>query len=748
MNSFPEIKNLLSNYDSLDLLRSAGALQLLPENSGRFVRLEALSCILASLPDTKSKPLISQGRLKKILNEGFLAGPEVARYEDPQEYAFTETFGFDGGPFVVFPGPADETTFILQHLLKAIFKHPIPVGTPAWLAEMHQLSMAILVLSDEICRRAELGRAVDPEYRPGSPVFIPHKNKLDGLKKAVTFTENELQLLLSRVNIPLQTLEPLIMQLGQVSMSEYQPVTGEVYARPIIQNENIYVISLPHRLLNALRHALLKRVQSENLIDEIVKRFSEAVWVNVVDSLEYLEIEQENPFSAIAHPDGCIIDATFRFDVDKVVQVIQATDTLTDYDANDAFGDWQTNQLSQAIKDKMRYLTAKLMTSTQQPNEIMFLLIIQGLGRGYGMRMPDLPLTDVLFISAADLRTISHLEAGNSLLLWKYKRATKKVRQSAVIQKPDELSQFYFYRKNRYNYYLSDEERPNLIALMPGYAQELREEESHLRDRHFVLSYHSYELSEVALLFSDRDIPIYFSLSSIYSGATELLIKEFPFPIWVVNAPYSTEEQRSNRKLYVQLTETIAYWLWQFTPSLQTPLASFKPFPRRVLLQVELINPDFWNSPIAVPPNDSPIKVTREDKSAIFNLTLFPSIHPLFNTVDNRAEREILRHLLEGFCILLPLDKKHLLDNSAIDRILDLHAPLGKKKKLVLFEASPFNEIQQEGLPSYRKVQDADLSDLLDELGHQLIKVDSMSIGPIPDGERLAICNKAVSFFL
>jgi hypothetical protein len=162
VNTFAELKSLLSNYNSIDLLSTAAALQLLPENAGRFVRLETLSCMVASLHPELSSAYISQGRLRNILNSGFLAGSEVSLLEDPQEYHFTDTFGFDGGPFVVFPGPATDTAYILQNLLRAIFKYPEPIVDSHWLKQTHQLVAATLILSDEVVRRAELSRSVNP----------------------------------------------------------------------------------------------------------------------------------------------------------------------------------------------------------------------------------------------------------------------------------------------------------------------------------------------------------------------------------------------------------------------------------------------------------------------------------------------------------------------------------------------------------------------------------------------------------
>jgi hypothetical protein len=49
-NSLSEVLTAISPYDSADLVATAGALQLLPENAEHIVRLEALAHASASIP--------------------------------------------------------------------------------------------------------------------------------------------------------------------------------------------------------------------------------------------------------------------------------------------------------------------------------------------------------------------------------------------------------------------------------------------------------------------------------------------------------------------------------------------------------------------------------------------------------------------------------------------------------------------------------------------------------------------------
>jgi hypothetical protein len=107
----------------------------------------------------------------------------------------------------------------------------------------------------------------------------------------------------------------------------------------------------------------------------------------------------------------------------------------------------------------------------------------------------------------------------------------------------------------------------------------------------------------------------------------------------------------------------------------------------------------------------------------------------------------MMREILQGFQDLLPADTKDSLSENAIRTIIDRHAPLGVKKKLLFFESNAVPEIVRDGLPDYRALQEADENELLDELGSHLTHDEGLQIGPIPDEKRTIVLQKAVAFF-
>lgn len=732
------------------MLSAVGALQLMPENSDRAARFEALAHVVASINLEPHQSPIKLNRLKSVLNSGPLASIEIVKDEDPQEFAFTESFAFFDGPFTVLPGVADDSTFILQHLLKAIFRHSQQVDNQDYLDQTFQLTLAVLLLSDEIARRAQLRPGIDPVYRPESPVVVPFLNRLSQLKAAVAFDRTELAELLVARGIPLSALDDLTIRLGAVDLETYTLNGGELFARPIVLAGDRYVVTLPGRLLNALRHALVNLTTRAGLVEDVVSRYTQAVWGTVVESLYYLDIHpaalREGDFPESPY----IIDGVFHLDTDKVLYVILATDALSGYEHDRAFSQWQVGDLPKQIRERIDTVSSLLFSLPEPPNDVLIIELIQGVGRSYALPLSSPSGLPFLYMAAADLHTVAQLEAGKTLLLWKYAYAAQRIRQTTRITKSSELDEFYLYRRRRYSYYVSDERRYNQITLLPGYAGDLREELRHSRDWHWVQSYRRgpvADLTEVTLLFSDSRIPIYITKDSLFAGAVEVLVEELSPVVWITNAPYQSDAQRQLRKVYAQFAEAIGYWLWQFTPSLATILSPSADERPRLLIEVRMERAEEWESGGEQSTAEPAVTVDVRADYAQLQVGFTPAMNVLLTRADNYGERELMRHVLRGLRELLPDDDQENLSDQNIDSILNRHAPLGAKKKLLYFDARSVPEILPDGLPDYRVLQKADENELLDELGDHRMSVKGLRIGPIPDNDRTRVLREAVGFF-
>lgn len=731
-------------------MAAVAALQLIPENAGRIVRLEVASHIAASI-SPKKRRLISRKQLDAFFNSGPLADTQFVKDEDPHEFAFTDSIGFIGGPYTVLPGIEDDSVYILQNLLNAIFRHRRQLPDRDYLSQCFDLTETVLLLSNEITTRAGLKRGLDPKNSFREPVVIPKLKDFDSLKNAVVFDREDLEsLLLSRAIDP-SVLNCLVTGLGDLDIDSYQLHESSLLERPIVKSDNWFIVAMPTRLLTALRHALVNLTIKAGLKDDVVSRYTQSVWGTILEALHCLKLDLVgNDHEDLPATSNTIKEGVFTLDTDKALCLVLTTDSLVDYDSSKAFGIWSFGNLQEQIEDRFNSMLARLLALPKPPNDILFCEIIQGVGRSYAVSMRRPKSFPFLYMTAADLLTLGHLEAGDPLVLWKYARASEKIRAVANITRLNELDEFHLYRSNRYSYYLSDEEKYNSITIMPGHAGTLREELRGSRDWHWVRSFRQeriVDITEVTLLFSDSEIPVYVTKPSLYGGAVEVLVERLPLAVWITNAPFRCKSEFAARGTYARIAEAIAYWIWQFTPSIETLLRSVDSRKNRILIEVQLEELDAWTKTDPINDGRPGIKVSTDAETAVIRIELRANMSRMLQTADNVGERELMSQLLRGFRDLLGLRDRDLLSHNAIQAIIDRHAPVGIKKKLLFFESNAVPEIDPDGLPDYRSVKEADENQLLDELGEYLARNEAMRIGPIPNHERTIVLQKAVAFF-
>jgi hypothetical protein len=151
------------------------------------------------------------------------------------------------------------------------------------------LLLAVLALSDEIAHRAGLGRGIMPRYRGREAlVEVPDTQRLNRLKRTVSFQQAELEQLLAGRNLPPTALDQLSVSIGEISVDEYQINTGKLLIRPLVQAGYQIIVAIPGSLLVAVRHRLIHLAFEYNVEGELAKRYNSAVWRTVVQSLGFL----------------------------------------------------------------------------------------------------------------------------------------------------------------------------------------------------------------------------------------------------------------------------------------------------------------------------------------------------------------------------------------------------------------------------------------------------------------------------
>lgn len=754
MDELQNLAEFLRHYDVADLLASAAALQLVPGNADRAIRLELLSHVVASLPYVEEQPKISKHKLARVCSTPPLGNSEISSREDPAEQAFSEAFTFTGGSYTVFPGITSDATFILKHLNKAIFLGSDPFPNRNFVRSARNANLVILALSNEIANRIGIAGNFAPELEIQQDVLMPHN--LQQLKDAVVFLQSEIDQILHRSGVQAGVLEAFVTDMGFVKLGGFDWQEGPLHSKPLVRVGDKLIVSMPGCLLAALRHRLIVLAQEFDVIDELALRFHKAVWQTVTTCLEYFRYDRlgmpPSPNSALA----TVSEDFWAIDTDTALYAILVTDDLDNYEQDKAFGVWNQANVREITEQKHLAAEKAILEQTHGLNQIFAIYLYCGVGRTQfmGFEEPLPPLrAPRLIINAADFETIALLEAADPLVLLKFAKAADNLRNVLDILVWSTLDEFQMYRGAKYSYYFSDNTLPKFISFAPGGGGKLRLEVINRFDFHAVPSYRRGYIADVALLHETKKVPEYIILADAGLGI-HLLVEGFAVPVWIIGSD-NLEDFRTHglHPHYTELADTIGHWLWQFTPDLAPLLDGLdEVLDSSLVIRLDLEPGPEWHVP-AEPESlqvDEIVQFEIRSSEDEVVLHIKPTLFALMESSDNQGERQLMTVVLEAISQFL--FEKGLADDSIavrneISSLIDNYAPLGLKKRLVILGSNADWRLDPRGLPQFRKVQDWDNGNLLDQLGRHLSETVGLTVGSIVDDQRTVILQEVVGFF-
>jgi len=749
----------LSNYDAMDILAKIGGLCLLPDNASHAIRLEALTHAAACNKVFVSKPQVSLSNFSHIVQKHLGKHTEIARLEDPCENMFTEAFTFYGGSYIVFPSIMESPSFILRNICKGLFLAKSKSSNSTMLKRARLLITAVLAVSNDIAKRAKLDRGIEPsQHTWNEEIVIPPLDRLRELQQAVVFEKRYLKVLLSTYNLPEDVLDPLIIMGGSLAPSNYDSSSSPCLMHPIVDVGESVIVPMPGLLIESLIHNLHLLAIQNNSVSETASIFRIALWDSVCANLDLLRIEPIQLSARLPNlKNADFVDGFFNIDSDKLLYVQMISDNFSDFDPQKPIMPWRTSKnTARVLQQRSDEVIESIFESRPSPNEILNLLIIQPFGRPHFLSLRNSRLQyDVPFLAlpAADLETISYLERGDPLALWKYIRHKNLIRKRTSIFKSNELDEFALYRGNRHSYYISDEAKPDHISITPGGSGDLRRRVYREIDRHGVLSPQGDSIMEVIHLHSP-DIPIYSQQSS---GSDSLqiafLIEQYPMNIWVTGSKYPEDTTTAPEFTYLLFADMISYWIWQFAPSLCPILEAYKGYIDNIVIRFHLSPSGKWDQPL---PEDwqnncgdivKSLKCTVDSKESTILLEVGASILGHLARPDNYAEREIMVIVLDAIGRLLAQFRAapDVLNDTAIRSILNIHAPLGIKKKLLILPHESDPSLDNRQIPDFRKIQEPDEQWALEDIGNY-IKSKGLISGQVAEGERARVLNEVVHF--
>lgn len=425
----PEVQARLEPFDVADLLKTAGALELLPTNAERFRRIQAFAHAAMSLPHREGLPRISAPRLREILN-----GPELGAFahgEDPFPNAFIEELPFCGGSYQAIPGATSVASYVFRQLTRAVFKSD---QMRHFARAAYPFVLSCLKLNDLVVTRSGLNRHLEIKEALGGPIVVPSAQHMATLKAAVTFSRDEMEQLFGQGEIRNRPWNRIVSVPGSLDVNEFSFDNSPLVMRPVAQIGNTFVVVCPEALLTAVNHHIIALAVEAGATAALADAYGDAVMVSVVEAMRYLDVRTVTS----RMPESDTIPGTreclFQCDSDKLIYVLVVTDQLGNFDLNQPYGGQAaTPGLEEKITKRVRAVEEALYRNCPELNDLLCLLVHESMGRVHGLAFGDVTESaHFALFPAHDFVTFSLFEGGNRLALWRFVEARDRVRERQI----------------------------------------------------------------------------------------------------------------------------------------------------------------------------------------------------------------------------------------------------------------------------------------------------------------------------
>ena len=424
------------------------------------------------------------------------------------------------------------------------------------------------------------------------------------------------------------------------------------------------------------------------LLESVANKFREIQWRFVKDNMRLLSLKSLNcdpPPGSVGPP---VEEGLFMINTDKAAFVQLLADNLKDFECEQPSGIWEHGDLGKKAQDRA-YAVVEWLTGGGHSycRSVLVIYVLGSINRDIFFTVSgEATNSRTLVMDAQDLEIITQLRDCDNLTLWKFAEADSGLRQRCKVISFDFLDLYAVYKAHQDSFYVSDDPVSSIMTVPIGAARGLRIKAARRADVHFVRRFGPADAIVTTRLETDDAIPIYYPEGGV--GRTlDQLVEGYAQPIWIETLERSHDTLAANWSLYAKISNMLSYLLWQITPSFDVHLRPLGTAPIRIRFSVA--NVERWTE-TGLPGGGTDVSpptclVTANRRMVFFEVP--HEIKHFFQAPDNQGERLILRDLLNG---LGEMFVQHGLPNTLpleeIQAIIDLHAPLGRKKKFFLIE--------------------------------------------------------------
>ncbi|MGB3343634.1 MAG: SEC-C metal-binding domain-containing protein [Aequorivita sp.] len=711
----------LRKHETGHVLDLVTALQLIPENYGKNVRIELIAAeAVKSLSTGKPGDYKS---LQSIITREFPSHHN----EDLPEELFTENVLFHGGNYTVMPGINSYSVDIFKYLTETIYTTQNNLSKE-FKDKIYQGVSLLLNTGAIMFERAQLKRNLFVENFE-KPLELPEN------LPCLSFSSDEIEAICKENNIVPNTIDQFVTEPSEPNLDD--PYLSPLLYKPFVVFEEEYYFVLPSCQVSGLNEFILTNSKNHNVRDEIHKLCHESIWRDISKSCDKMGWALTDIPLPEKSPKQSIIEGIFQFDAYMLAYVCYSFPPVLQ-SSQEMYSEQNGDLLAgDSLNSRINVVITELKGRKELEDYQFLTFILTNSMGGFSVISIDKPqkYEQRTWFNVFDFLTLTYAGEWDRLDLWKYAKVYESTTQKAQIMATSPIDSYATYKRNGETFYLSDEVRFNFLSIVPGDGADFTRKAKINSDVHGALSLIDGSLAYQSVRCYQDYAPIYKPVNQRIPY--EILLESYGFPIWVQNYQAKCKIDAG----YVEhLADAICFWLDRLLPALNQQLnGTIGP-----VLNIVLEFDKSYFNPLPLEQVDSKealnLNLQCTYTEGILTIGIPKHIRKHFVGGDNTGERAFMTEILLALNVMPGIT----LSDQYVSDSINQYITLGQAKMVLLLDTRTNLQLDNRWLLPSLYISDAEINLLLDRLVNIVNPPD-----PIPEkfqnaNDKKEFCNYVV----
>lgn len=686
------------------------ALQAFPENNSKFIALQNIIVELLG-SDEAASDNFSYSRLHTYFF--YYQWYRGMRWNKPDNFSTNVTSIL--GNTTILPGPVKGGGALLQVLLNVIFLNQLNIFPNDFYEDAYAATYFILKVASVFAEANNL-EPFNETFIDFETIYVPEETVFETARNSCLINKAAVQATFRSKKMRLEVLNEFLFDLS--ALQEASPgKDSPLLLKPFLDLGNRLLLLSPVNLLSALYFYLWRCAIKHGCVEQVSHLYhQEAAMIakNIVFHLDWKPLS----FHPLKKEPEIYV---FQMDTDKLSIVLYVPDPVAadNYDLADPVRRLTAPDIGPSVESRIKVVNSLLDNSDYKSFKRLFVAVVGNTGREALIKL-DIPEHPFLLFAYQDWLTICRgRDDYHRLTLWYFVHARERFLEEHDTVSMSTVDLFALYMEHGESFYLSNEAFDSYEGDPSLTPQLMTDAERRYATR--VLPYQDGSRPPVVfipVLAFDKYDEVYMPdpVTGIFD---EFAITGYPQTIWFKPADPDAIAvfDLNGRAFFAELVKMVAYWFKQAKQELY-PYLELVPFEIIEVL-ISITDPRRFFSPVSerglFAEGHRPVTAKIDTKGILLEFN--SAFAELTEVADNRAERLFLETLLVALnAVFKQVNRGKTLGSPEIIRIVNTAAPLGRKKKLTIFNS--VRDVRQLGnhLGRTRYLRSYQTNRILDEL--------------------------------